>query len=268
MSLHGNANGDRDRGVLTGAETSRTGVIGHRGASSDRPENTIASFDEALRQGCDAIELDLRLSADSVPVVIHDRTLEKAGMPGRPVCDLSLSELRDLDLGGWFDVRYAGEAMPTLDQVLERYAARTLLLLELKDEENESRNRELAREVTDRVSRQAAEESVFVLSFECSLLDAVEEMMPGLPRVLNLRPPPSPGGDLEERIRGLSALSVDVRTLAPDFGLAVRNAGLPLWAYTCNGPRRLNRALAAGATAVISDRPGWLVECLTKGGGS
>jgi glycerophosphoryl diester phosphodiesterase len=251
--------------VSLGAEdTGRVAVIGHRGASADRPENTLASFDEALRQGCDAVELDLRLTADGIPVVWHDDTLEKLGQPGRSVADLDAGRLRGLDAGGWFDEGFAGEHIPTLDEVLERYASRTKLLLEIKDEQDDARNGELVRAVVERIRLHGAEESVFILSFSDLILDLAAGAAPGLRRVLNFRPLPLLGESLRARLSGLAALCVDVRPLTATFGRAVRRAGCPLWVYTCNGPRRVARALAAGATAVVSDRPGWLAAELAE----
>jgi len=239
--------------------------IAHRGASRDRPENTRLAFDEALARACDGIELDLRLSADGVPVVHHDADLSRAGEPGRRVGELTCAELKQLDLGGWFDPRYAGEPMPTLDEVLERYAGRTRLLLELKDEGAPSRNRDLARAVVERVAaRECAAGAVALLSFDDGILAAVAELAPGLPRVRNLRPPARLGVELAAELQRLTALCVDVRTLTPEFGRQVAAAGRSLWVYTCNGERRLRRALAAGAAAVISDRPGWLSHRLAS----
>ena len=81
----------------------RIQAIAHRGASRDCPENTLAAFDEALRQGCDGIEMDLQLSRDGVPVIYHDRTLTRAGGGRHRVVSRDLAELRTLDVGARFD---------------------------------------------------------------------------------------------------------------------------------------------------------------------
>src|SRR5262245_37950091 len=91
----------------------------------------MAAFGEAVRQGADGVELDLQLTADGVPVVYHDRTLGKIGGRGTMRAH-TLAELRALDFGAWFDRRFAGERIPTLTDVLRRFAGRTELLLELK----------------------------------------------------------------------------------------------------------------------------------------
>jgi len=80
-------------------------VIGHRGASADAPENTIAAFELALEQGADGIELDVHLTADGQPVVIHDFTLERTTDGVGPVSGRRVRELKRLDAGGWRDRR-------------------------------------------------------------------------------------------------------------------------------------------------------------------
>ncbi|MCH8102721.1 MAG: hypothetical protein IIB28_06165 [Chloroflexi bacterium] len=112
-------------------------LIAHRGFSSRAPENTIAAFDLAIGAGFDNIELDAHLSADGVPVVIHDDTLDRTTNGSGPVSSLTLAELRELDAGAWFgdDREYAGDPIPTLDELLERYAGRAHIHLELKSQD-------------------------------------------------------------------------------------------------------------------------------------
>jgi glycerophosphoryl diester phosphodiesterase len=77
-------------------------IIAHRGASGGAPENTIAAFDLAVRQGADAFELDVRLTGDGVPVVLHDATLERTTDAGGSLAGLSLDDLRQVDAGARF----------------------------------------------------------------------------------------------------------------------------------------------------------------------
>src|SRR5919108_5142241 len=106
-------------------------IFAHRGASAYAPENTMAAFELALTQGTDAIELDVKLSADEQAVVIHDATVDRTtGGRGR-VKDLSLAELRSLDAGRFFSEKYIGEKIPTLEEVFERVGERTFINVEL-----------------------------------------------------------------------------------------------------------------------------------------
>jgi glycerophosphoryl diester phosphodiesterase len=239
-------------------------VIAHRGASWDCPENTLSAFDEALRQGCDAMELDVQLSRDGVPFVYHDRTLAKAGGGRRRVHRLDAAELARLDAGAWFGERFRGERIPRLDAVLSRYGKRTRLLIELKSREERPRGRQqaLAAAVATSIREAGLAERTFCLSFDLAVLDALATCAPEIPRVLNLRPPRALGSKLARRLPALDALCVDVARLTPGFAAAVREAGTPLLVYTCNTAERVRRALDAGASGVISDRPAWLAEHL------
>ncbi len=229
-------------------------VIAHRGARRERPENTMAAFDEAMRQKCDGIEMDLQLSDDGVAVVYHDRTLAKAGGGRKRVSQLQLRELRRLDL--------AGERIPTLEMVLRRYAGRTHLLLELKGRGDEAHNIELVRATVKEIRKARAGASVLLLSFDSPMLDEAARIAPRLPRVLNVRPTPRLRRELRERTKTLFALAADIRRLTPAFAAAVIRSGCPLFAFTCNRRGRVEQALRAGASGIISDRPAWLREYL------
>src|SRR5690242_19186833 len=92
-------------------------VFAHRGASAYAPENTLAAFELARRQGAPAIEFDAKLSSDGRVVIIHDQTLERTTDGAGRVRDLSLAALRELDAGSWLSAQFRGEKIPTLDEV-------------------------------------------------------------------------------------------------------------------------------------------------------
>lgn len=100
-------------------------VIAHRGASGQFPENTLLAFREAVAQGADAVELDVRLTLDGVPVVMHDATLERTTDGVGGVGECTLEALRGVDAG-------RGEPVPTLEAVLEAFPA-TPVLVEVKE---------------------------------------------------------------------------------------------------------------------------------------
>jgi len=230
----------------------RPWIIAHRGASRDRPENTFAAFDEALRQGADGIELDVQLSRDEVPVVYHDKTLTRVGGGRRRVAGLNLDEIRRL-----------GAGVPSLEEVLTRYGGRTRLLVEIKTREGScagERHALLARTVAAMVDAAGRGNQLLLLAFDQEVLDACEAQAPRVPRVLNIRPPRTLTPALARRLRRLFALCADIRTLTPGFATALRRADRPLVTYTCNTRASVERALRAGALGVISDSPGWLAE--------
>jgi len=245
----------------------RAWVIAHRGASRDCPGNSLAAFDEALRQGADGIELDVQLSRDGIPVVYHDRTLTRAGGGRRGVARLDFAELGRLDPGSRVDRKFRGQHICSLERILRRYGRRTRLLVEIKTREGRSgaeRHVLLARTVAELVEKMQLRRKVYLLSFDTDVLRAIAESAPHVRRVLNLTPPRRISRRLREFLPMLSAVSADVRTLTPSFGTAVRAAGLPLFCYTCNTAERVGRALRAGVHAVMSDRPAWLVQQLER----
>lgn len=107
--------------------------IAHRGASAAAPANTLAAFEKAVELGADGIELDVHLSTDGVPVVIHDFTVDGTTDGHGRVASLTLAQLKQLDAGITFDPAFAGERIPTLEEVLEAVGDLLLLSIELKN---------------------------------------------------------------------------------------------------------------------------------------
>lgn len=109
-------------------------IVAHRGASHDAPENTLAAFRLAWEQHADAIEGDFYLSKDGQIVCIHDKTTKRTA-PGQPeltVAELTLHELRTLDVGSWKDKRYESERIPTLKEVLDTVPIGKRIFIEIK----------------------------------------------------------------------------------------------------------------------------------------
>ncbi len=240
-------------------------IIAHRGASADYPENTLAAFDAALAQGCDGIELDLQLSRDGVPLVYHDRSLRKIGGGGKAVRQTDWAEIASRDAGGWLDPRHAGQAVPTLDQVLDRYARRTRLLLELKVRPRDKRagvGVALATAVAQRLQSRRLKRRVMVVCFDLETLELMTELAPEVPTVLNLKAPRRPTRSFRNTVDQVSAISIDVRTIFAEVVAAVHDAGKPVLTFTCDGRRAVTRALDAGVDGVMTNRPGWLRQTL------
>ena len=246
-------------------------IIAHRGASAIYPENTLVAFDAAVTAGCDGIELDLQLSRDGVPVVYHDRTLRKIGGGTRKVGQLDWRAIERLDAGGWRDPRHAGERVPSLDCVLERYARQTCLLLELKVRPYDKRadsHVALVEAVLQRLRRRGINSQVMVLCFDLETLELVTRLAADIPTVLNLNAPRRITRALRDAVGKVSALSIDVRTLSVGVVSAVHAAGKPVLTYTCNGPQIVRRALTAGVDGLMTDRPDWLRHTLARVVGS
>lgn len=157
-------------------------IFAHRGASAHAPENTISAFELALAQNADAIELDVKLSADGRAVVIHDPTVDRTtGSQGR-VKDLSFTQLRSLDAGSFFSENYRGEKVPSLEDVFEAVGKRTFINVELT---NYTTPRDaLVETVCMLVKQFGLQEHVMFSSFFALNLSKARAYLPEVPRGL------------------------------------------------------------------------------------
>lgn len=130
-------------------------VIAHRGASAQAPENTLAAFRRALELGADWFELDCTLSKDAQIVVIHDDTIKRTakGKPKGRVADLTLAELKALDVGSWKSAEFKDERIPTLAESLDLAAGKIGVYVEVKhqDDAKKLRKRVLDAEPDERL---------------------------------------------------------------------------------------------------------------------
>src|SRR5437879_6545311 len=97
-------------------------IVAHRGASNDAPENTVVSQELAWKHGADAAEFDVRRTKDGQLAIMHDATTKRTAGRDAKFADLTLAELRQLDAGSWKDPQFAGEKVPTLDEMLQHIA--------------------------------------------------------------------------------------------------------------------------------------------------
>lgn len=96
-------------------------IIAHRGFSVMAPENTLVAFGAALQAGADSIEFDLQISADGVPVIFHDETLDRITGTSGKIREKTIDELKQLNAGAWFTEEFAGESIPTLEDAVPAF---------------------------------------------------------------------------------------------------------------------------------------------------
>ncbi len=148
-------------------------IVAHRGASHDAPENTLASFHLAWKQGADGIEGDFYLTADQKIVCIHDRdTLRTAGIK-KFVKQSTLGELRELEYGGWKGSQWKGEPIPTFTEVLETVPSGKTFVIELKAKESivPVLAKELAKHDTHDIQ-------LLIIAFDQAVVQACKKQMP------------------------------------------------------------------------------------------
>ncbi len=230
-------------------------IIAHRGGGALAPENTLAGLRLAARLGCHGVEFDAMLSADGVPVLIHDDTLERTTSGRGPVAELDAARFGVLDAGARHHPAFAGEPAPTLDQALQLCAALGLWAnVEIKP--SAGRETETGRIVARHAAAAAGE--VLLSSFSLPALCAAAAAAEHLPRAVLFESIPD---DWRRRMAESGALALHFAAPAlTDAKLeALREARVPLACYTVNRREEAARLFAQGVGAVFTDRPDlWL----------
>lgn len=114
------------------AKLGRPLIMGHRGAMGHAPENTMASFQRAFDIGVEAVELDVHLTKDGHLMAIHDETVDRTTNGKGRIADMTLAEVQALDAGSWFSPEFAGERVPTLEEVLVWADGKLPVVIEVK----------------------------------------------------------------------------------------------------------------------------------------
>lgn len=240
-------------------------LIGHRGAKENAPENTLASLREAARQGARWVEVDVMLTRDRQPVLIHDDTLNRTTSGFGPVPDLTLAELKRLDAGSWFNPRFAGETVPTLEEALALILDLGLgLNLEIKPYPGQDvPTAEVAIATLKRLW--PADRPLLLSSFEVPCLEVAHDLAPDIPRGYLLWDPPADWAAIADRV-GAATLNVHQDRQTAETVAAYRATGRPVLAYTVNDPQRARTLFDWGVAAVFTDAPGRLATALPEEG--
>lgn len=243
-------------------------IIAHRGASHTAPENTVAAFQLAWKEQADGAELDIQLTQDGKIIVIHDQdTKRTTGVEGK-VAQRTLAELRRLDAGQWKGRQFAGEKLPTLDEMLATVPPGRKVFIEVKS------GPEIIPEL-DRVLKASGLKPTQtpVISFHAPVIAALKRDRPDLPAywVVSLKPKkgkkPPTAEELIARARRIQADGLDLSAediLDADFARKVKAAGLRLDVWTVDDPVVARRMRALGVQGITTNRPGWLREQLAK----
>ena len=231
-------------------------VIAHRGASSYAPENTISAFDRALALGVGHVELDVHLSRDGQVVVIHDDLLDRTTNGSGPVAFHTWEQLHSLDAGAWFGPEFAGEGIPTLSQVLERYQQQFHFHIEIKGQTDN-----LSQKTIDLVRRYGLEDRVTITSFRVEPLRETREYAPELGTGW-LVTEATEAVVSRARELGLSSLCPRADTLTPELVERLHRQGFLVRAWGVADEELMRRAVDAGADGMTVNFPDKLLEYL------
>jgi len=238
-------------------------IIAHRGFSGRAPENTLAAIREAIGVGADMAEIDVTLSSDGEIVVIHDETLQRTTDGFGTVAQHTLRELKELDAGSWFSPRFAGEPIPTLEEVLAAVNGRILLNIEIKSEAVE---RGIAARVVETVQRLEMTDQVVISSFAPPALEQVRDLAPEIVTAVLFKPEFHQGRDAVDIVveLGASAFNIKRRRLTSRMSSRCGEHAIPVGIYTVNKKRHMRRMIRKGVAAIFTDYPDRGIEVLTQ----
>ena len=233
-------------------------IWAHRGRNRIAPENTLAAFLGAVESGDAGLELDTALSADGVPVVIHDDTVDRTTDGSGAIAGMSAGEIARLDAGSWFDAAFAGTRIPTLDEVFEAVGGRIAINVELKSSGGRERREDsIENKAVSLVGRFGLRDSVLFSSFDWGLLESCREIDPH-GHIGVLMAPGWDWGEALEFARAVRAYSIhpyvdDLLTQGP--GHVGDREGFRIFPYTVGDAGLGGAALDAGAHGYFGDLP-------------
>lgn len=243
----------------------------HRGASGYAPENTLAAFAIGIEQDAHWIESDVQMTKDGELVLMHDTTLcrttdVRRRFPRRRpwrVADLTLAEIKSLDAGSWFGEEFAGEPVPTLEEMIDLVAPRgTGLILELKAPDLypgiEQRVAATFADRPDYVESAVATGRLTVQSFDWESMAAYKALQPQVPVGLLGRPSLARLGQLT----WAQQINPGYRTFDAGYVDAVHAHGMQVHTWTVNTASAMRSVLRRGVDGVITNHPDVLDDVL------
>ena len=233
-------------------------VGGHRGASAVAPENTYAAFEQAIAQGGEYTETDIRVTSDGALVLVHDPTLDRTTNGQGPVSAISLEQLRELDAGSWFGEEFRGERIPELSDFLAWIEARAPFgaAIEIK-----------APGVGGAVAAQAwaspARERLSIYAFDADEIRAAKAAAPDLPCVLLLHLTDDPS-EVVARIEACGADGADVpwQWNAAALLAEMRTRGYLIGGGSDEGGMAARELVELGVDIIDTDDPAALLAVL------
>lgn len=244
----------------TTGEVKQVDNIAHRGATGYAPENTIAAFDKAIEMKADYIEMDIQRTKDGELVIIHDTSVDRTTDGTGYIKDLTSTQLRDLDAGSWKGEEFAGEKIPTFDEILDKYHGKIGILLELKAPELYPGIEEsIAQELKDRNLDKPQNEKMIIQSFNFESMKKMNTLLPNVPiGVLT-------GSKAHTTPQALEEFSTYADYFNPSYGLItedlvnqVHSLGMKISSWTVRSQESADFLLEMKVDGIITDYPDYV----------
>ncbi len=236
----------------------RVSVVAHRGASGACPENTAAAFREALRLGVDAIEFDVRLTADGHGILLHDATVDRTTNGKGVAADMTLPELQSLDAGSWFGPAFAGERLLSLSEALDLLPTGVRLNVHVKAYPSD-RERIIPLVVRELIRRDRLR-SAFLASDQESLAMA-RRVESGL-AVCNLSTSPTDSYLRRSEAIGCLILQPGNAMTTPELVAQAHARGMEVNPFFADNSAEMRRLIACGVDGILTNEPARLQRLL------
>lgn len=231
-------------------------VIGHRGASGYAPENTMTSFKMAKEMGADMIEYDVYMSADGVPVIMHDDKVDRTTDGTGSIEEMTLEQIKKLDAGSKTDKKYAGEKVPTLEEVVSWAAENKILMnIEIKGAGCEEK-------IVELLKKYKMTDKTIVSSFNHEFIKKIRKLEPKIEIAALI-------GDVENIDAIVKNCHPD--DLNPRFMKLTKGqvadahaAGLRVNVYTVNDAVFMRQMIGFGVDGIFTNNPDVLIKILDK----
>jgi glycerophosphoryl diester phosphodiesterase len=241
-------------------------IIAHRGASHDAPENTLLALRLGFEQASEVGELDVWVSRDGVPVVIHDADTKRVAGEPRKVADQTLAELQQLDVGKWKSPSFADARIPTLAEALRIIPPGRRMFVEIKC------GLEGVPPILEAITAsKLPSRQIEVISFNADVVAEVKRRRSDLRAYWIVSLKPNKAGkvpaivDLIEKARAIRADGLDLSSspeITADAVRQVRSANLRFYVWTVDDAQDARRLADLGVDGITTNRPGWLREQL------
>lgn len=223
-------------------------ITAHRGSSMDAPENTLAAVDRAIRDLADFVEIDVQESKDGVVVLCHDTSLKRVAGINRPVSSFTFEQLKELDVGTWFSSEYAGERIPSLEEVMEYCKGRININIEIKNLGKES---ELPGKVVELINQYQMKEQCVVTSSRATYLTRIKELDPEIRTGYIIS---AAYGDYYSS-EYMDFISLRSSFITEKLVESAHEKGKAVHAWTVNSKSEMERMKMLGVDNIITDYP-------------
>lgn len=237
-------------------------VIAHRGASGIAPENTIIAFKKAIEMGSDAIETDVQMTKDGHLVLIHDEKLERTTNGTGWVKDYTLSELQSLDAGRWFSRSFAGEPIPTVDELLD-LIYNTKLWVNIEIKMGFVLYPGIEEKLVEKVREYQLQDRVIISSFNHYSIDLIKKIDPNMETAVLYSEGLYEPWNYAERL-GARFLHPSKGVLSREIVMGAHSKGIKVHPYTINDEKGMLKYIKMGVDGIITNFPDKLISILEQ----